>query len=287
MKARERLECGMKIDTKAGTISMRSSLSDKVRFTLAHMRNMMRHADRASVAGRAAVISAWYAGRGLASTRSSDEVRSMRSPEWGEFCMAEFRISAARAAGLMKLPEAFRTTDDIPDDCDSVDKAVRFARATLGGLRRAALRRDGRSNKSIEKGYKDWLAQVWAKDGYEQLKRDMGVTYPSTELKAEVAVRGAARERPESGYIDLLAKHPVKDWWTIFEVKAGLAGERDLAKLLWYERALRAMPGARPGMRVDLVFVCQQATPGLATAAAREGVRLVEWGHWHKVIVEG
>lgn len=258
-----------------GVIGIGSSLLDKVRFTRIHMQGMRRHANRASAAGRASVISAWRAGKGLTATRFSDEVRGMRSPEWGEFCMDKFGISASRALGLMRLSEAFGAPDDIPDDCDSVDKAVRFARAALRGLK-ATVPHPAAENKRIERGIKDWMVQNWQKD--EHLKGLMGVKHPTDgSLRPEVAVRGAASARPEIGYIDLLARHAVKDWWTMIEVKVGLVGEQAVAQLLRYARWWRARPGARPGMRVDLVLIVEKATPGLAAAAAQAGVRLTFW----------
>lgn len=252
-------------------------LSDKVRFIRAHVHNMNRHTARAAASGRVAAISAWHAGKGLVSARSSEAVAEMRGPDWGDFCIAKFGINAARARELMKLPEAFGAPDDIPDECDSVAKAVRAARATLRGLKPARLRAGG-GNRSIEKGMKDWLVQNWSSLTKRQRAR-LGVAYPAADtLHAEVPVHGRVEGKLVSGAIDLLARHVRKDWWTILEAKAGLVGEADMAKLLTYARLWRA-PTARKGTRIDMVFLCEQATPGLVDAASRAGVTLVKWSH--------
>jgi len=263
---------------KQTRLNSRSSLSEKVRFVRTHMRNMVKHTDRASTLGRAAVISAWHAGKGLVVTRSSDGVSEMKSPDWGDFCNAKFGLSAARANNLMKLPEAFGAPDDIPDECDSVAKAVKAARAVLRTLRPARLRPKG-SNKSIEKGMKDWLVHNWSRLTPRQRAR-LGVPYPAADrLHAEVPVHGRSRGKPVSGAIDLLARHVREDRWTIMEAKAGLSKESDLSQLLLYARLWQANPGARKGSRIDLVFLCEDATPGLVAAAAGEGIVLVKWGY--------
>lgn len=262
---------------KTTVIVDRDSLSKKVRFIRSHMRNMDRHIARAAIHTRISVISAWHVGKGLVMTRSSDDVSGMRSSEWGDFCFANFGMSAAKANRLMKLPEAFGSPDDIPDGCGSVTAAVKAARAALRGLRPTRLRT---GSKGIEKGVKDWLVQNWSSFG-KRKRSSLGVPYPAIDtLHPEVAVHGMKGGKHASGAIDLLARHIQKDWWTIIEVKAGVAVEADIAQLLLYARMWRTM-GNR-SMRIDKVFMCEVATPGLKAAAGREGVTLIEWGYTFK-----
>ncbi len=87
-----------------------------------------------------------------------------------------------------------------------------------------------------------------------------------------------------SGIIDLLFRHVVKNHWSIVEAKAGLAKEADMSKLLLYDKLWRRPMRPNRGMRVDKVFMCERATPGLKSAVRREGVVLVEWGYTFKLI---